>query len=659
MSITDDIKARLDIVQFVSQYVPLKKAGRNYIAPCPFHTERTPSFVVFPETQGWHCFGACGEGGDIFNFVMKKEGLDFVSALRLLAEKAGIELQERSPEQAQQNEYADKLRGLLDVAARFFHQKLLRGPQGQQARAYVQQRGLEPETLDRFVIGYAPGGWQDALDHLRLIGYSIEEVIDAGLAIRNDSGRVYDRFRNRLMIPISDERGRVIGFGARALDPEDNPKYLNSPQTELFDKSATLFGLHLARRAIRESETAVIVEGYMDAIQAHQAGFTNVVAQMGTALTRIQLKALSKYARRLILALDPDAAGMKATMRGLDVVRQASEAGQVFFDPGAMLRQASRMDIDMQVVALPEGHDPDDLIRENPQAWQTLIDSAQPVADYVISVGTAHITPSTSLAERERVARELLPILMATESSLQEYANFQKLAYKLRLGSGRELAAWAQRHIRAEQPRLRAGEAPVEDAPPSGSAAAAPGVILERECLARLVRSPEMLPAINRRFRALAARFPQAQAALGPLSIEDFGQADHRAIFDTLQRALDQDEMEIIDYVLAHLPHALHQQVGQFSTEPLTDFEQRLDQALRADLRGVVRPLAPEEQLERRALALRKLRLRAENTDLQLLQQEADPGTDRMCASRIRINRTAISLIDVEIRETGRTPVRE
>src|SRR5260221_10374288 len=341
MSVTDEIKARLDIVNFLSQYIQLKKAGRNYTGLCPFHAEKTPSFVVFPEAQNWRCFGACSEGGDIFNFVMKHDGLDFVSALKVLADTAGVELQERTPEQVKGDEHLDKMRGLLEETARFFHEQLMESAEAQPARTYVRKRGLKRETLVSFRIGYAPDNWQEALDHLKTLGYTEDEIVEAGVAIRNEErGRVYDRFRNRLVIPICDGRGQIIGFGARALDPDDNPKYLNSPQTPLFDKGATLFGLHMARRTIRESETAVIVEGYMDAIQAHQGGFRNVVAQMGTALPEPQLKQLSRYANRLILALDPDVAGIKATMRGLDVARQTLGAPEAVFDPRGAIRQA-------------------------------------------------------------------------------------------------------------------------------------------------------------------------------------------------------------------------------------------------------------------------------------------------------------------------------
>src|SRR5215475_9461769 len=251
-------------------------------------------------------------------------------------------------------------------------------------------------------------------------------------------------------LPICDGRGQVIAFGGRILDPNDTPKYLNSPQTAIFDKSATLFGLHLARRAIRESETAVIVEGYMDAIQAHQGGFTNVVAQMGTALTEPQLRQLSKYARRLILALDPDTAGMNATIRGVEGVRKVLSGSRTFFDPQGYVQLGSKLDIEMLVMTLPDGQDPDDLIRDNPDGWRSLVENAQTVVDFVIQAGTSGLSEKSTFIEREQVARELLPILLATENDMQQHYNIQRLALKLRLDE-RDLIQWAQ------QQRQRSG----------------------------------------------------------------------------------------------------------------------------------------------------------------------------------------------------------
>ncbi len=666
MSVTEEIKARLDIVNFVSQYVQLKKAGRNYKAPCPFHAERTPSFVVFPDSQTWRCFGACGEGGDIFSFAMKKEGLDFASALKFLADKAGVELHERSPEQVSQDEKLDKLRGLLQETANFFHGKLAE-PEGRAALAYARKRGLSDDTLNQFMVGYAPEGWRNALDHLLLIGYTEDEVIEAGVAIRNESGRVYDRFRNRLMIPISDNRGQVIGFGARALNPDDNPKYLNSPQTPLFDKSATLFGLHLARRAIRESETAVIVEGYMDAIQAHQGGFTNVVAQMGTALTDPQLRQLSKYARRLILALDPDIAGIKATMRGLEVARQTLGDSELVFDPRGMMRQASKLDMEILVITLPDGQDPDDLIRDKPEAWQALIDTAQSVTDYVISAGTAHLTAQATFSEREQIARQLLPILLATENDLQQHYNVQRLALKLHLDE-RTLIQWAQQQQKriAPKPNGQQPETKKADKPAQVARSVAPakqsGNASEAYCLAMLIRDPNLLYVANRKLRELTSEAEEAREALSSLSADDFTRSDYRQIFSAFEGSLAQDDLEPVEYLQKYLPYELYMEVASLLVERLVTFKQGLLPSMHAQLEAELEAarkkkewMTPstgqdEPDFVNRMLELRKQRLKRENNDLYFLLQDASPDGEIEYNRKFNTNKYALNVLEQTVK---------
>jgi DNA primase len=320
MSVIDEIKSKLDIVDLVSDTVSLKKSGKNYTGFCPFHSNtKTPSFVVFPETQTWRCFGACADGGDIFSFVIKREGYEFKQALESLAQQAGIQLRAPSPETDKQDKQRQKLLDLNAAAAAYFHHLLTVSPAGAKVRTYLAKREFTAETIATFQLGYALDKWEALKSHFVERGYSIEDLLAAGLIVeRADGSPGYDRFRNRLIIPIRNPQGQVVGFGARALAVDQVPKYLNSPQTLLFDKSATLYGLDLARKYIREANQVVIVEGYMDVIQAYQSGAQNVVAQMGTALTEQQLKILKRTTSNFVLALDADTAGQAATLRGLN-----------------------------------------------------------------------------------------------------------------------------------------------------------------------------------------------------------------------------------------------------------------------------------------------------------------------------------------------------
>lgn len=670
MSVADDVKARLDILDVVSGYVSLQKAGRNFKALCPFHQEKTPSFVVFPDTQTWRCFGACGEGGDVFSFVMKAEGWDFGEALRALAERAGVELKPLTSAQQQQASENGRLQGLLEETARFFHEQLLSAPAAQGARDYVAGRGLRPETVTAFQLGYAPDDWRQALQHLQLLGYTQDEVVEAGVAIRNEQGNVYDRFRQRLVIPIRDGRGRTAGFGARGLEKDAVPKYLNSPQGPLFDKGRLLYGLDVARRAIRETETAVIVEGYMDVLQAHQAGFSNVVAQMGTALTEDQLRQLNRYARRLILALDADAAGINATMRGLNVAREALDGERVVtFDPRGMMRYTGLLELDIRVVSLPEGSDPDDLIRRDPAAWEALLVSAVPVADHVIQQGTAHLTAQSSPQEREQAARTLLPLLTATESDIQRSGNIQALARRVRIDE-RVLIQWSQRRQAARAralPSLREqrklAERPASATPPAGS----PGQSALREgfCLRLLLEQPERLYAANRLLRELQGDQALLADVLAPLKAEDFTRPDYQAIFQVLARALGQHEAEPIEYFYAHLSPELRAVVDDLRVTSLEEFEQALPRALATELRSIMREQArlnalPEPDTRvwlQEVLALRQRLLERQRNELYFIQQDAQALSGDLTGAgyheALQANNRAMQIIARTLREVN------
>ncbi len=477
MSSVDEVKARLDIVDVVGGYVPLQKAGRYFKAACPFHNEKTPSFVVYPERQSWHCFGACGTGGDVISFVSRKENLDFGSALRLLADRAGVELQSNG----QNRQQIKTLHDANDAAALYYHSLL---QNADAARAYVDRRGLDSRTVNDFEIGFAPAGWDGLKNHLTGRGYAEAQLVEAGLLIDGDQ-RAYDRFRGRLMFPIRDDRGRVAGFGGRILPnqddqaSEDGPKYMNTPQTPIFDKGSILYGLDRAKDAIRNAGTIVIVEGYMDVIAAHQHGFGNVVASMGTALTERQAAMIQRLGDHVILAMDADEAGSAATLRGVQVVAStAAPAGA----------RAKRAPLDLRVLALPVAKDPDELIRADPAAWSGAIDAARPVIDHLLAVVGDGLDLSQP-RDRSQLVTEVLPVINEVTDPVLQAHYLQRLS---------RLARTNEDTLRRQFPRRsRAAQrgAPEQPASSTGTPAkplrplSAPR---EEFCLALLFRVPEL-----------------------------------------------------------------------------------------------------------------------------------------------------------------------
>ncbi|HEX6606921.1 MAG TPA: DNA primase, partial [Chloroflexia bacterium] len=395
----NEIKTRLGIVEVVQARTPLQRSGRNYKGLCPFHGEKTPSFVVFPETQSYHCFG-CGANGDIFAFVMNTEGLEFRDALARLARQAGVQIAPRDEGEAAADRQRERLYEACAAAALYYHNLLLRSSAegAKAARAYAQERGLTEATIARFGVGYAPDSWDATANYLRERGFSNAELLEAGLIIEREGENAgyYDRFRHRLVFPIRDLRGHTTGFGARALDDRP-PKYMNSPQTPIYDKSATLYGIDQASAAIKAAQCAVIVEGYMDVLIAHQTGHANVVGASGTALTDKQATILKKSARRIVLALDADSAGDLAALKGAEVLEGSMERISVpVLGPRGMLGIERRMDSEIRIMALPRGKDPDELLLQDPAAWDTLLAAAQPVADHFIGVVTGNLDLRTA-----------------------------------------------------------------------------------------------------------------------------------------------------------------------------------------------------------------------------------------------------------------------
>ncbi|HUV43577.1 MAG TPA: DNA primase [Dehalococcoidales bacterium] len=467
MSEVDEVKQKIDIVEVIGQHVKLTKSGRNFRALCPFHSEKAPSFYVFPERQSWHCFGACNTGGDVFSFIMKQQGIDFGEALRLLAEQTGVTLPSRVRPDARKDE-RERLHQVNEAAATYFHDQLLDSPDAAKAQDYLLRRSFTAETVAAFQLGYGPDRWEALKQHLAERGYSEKELVDAGLLVETDAGsatggNTRDRFRNRLMFPIHDARGRITGFGARVLD-DSLPKYTNSPQTLVFDKSGTLYAVHLAAPVIRKQDRAILVEGYMDVITAHQNGFTNVIASMGTSITERQVTTLKRLTRNITLALDADAAGKEAMLRCVDY--------------------ENTLDAEVQVMLLPGGRDPDDVIREDPDVWKDLIENAVPVVDYALDMTTAGLDLTTA-RDQARVIREFLPILARMKDIVRRDHYIRKL--EIRTGTRYNVIEAALKdHMAASRPGRTTRKFDVKPTTPILSSP------IEEECLSLLLQHPEL-----------------------------------------------------------------------------------------------------------------------------------------------------------------------
>lgn len=483
---TEDIKQRLDIVEFIRGYVRLDKAGINFKANCPFHSEKTPSFFVSPARQIWHCFGGCGTGGDIFSFAMKIEGSDFPEALRLLAGRAGVEITREDPHIRSER---NRLYDVCEAAARLFERSLLTTAE---PKAYLRSRGMTEETVRAFRIGWAPDSWQWIVQSLTAKGFAGEDAERAGLAIRSADGRLHDRFRSRIIFPITDANARVIGFGGRIFQSEvgnqkseiAQAKYINTPQTLIYDKSRALYGFDKAKQAIRQKNQVVATEGYMDCAMSHQAGVAHTVAVSGTALTAPQMIALRRLCDTMICSFDADAAGESATRRSLSLATQH----------GFMRK----------IAVIPSGKDPADTVREDPDAWRHAVDSAQPVVAFYFDKAFGAERPDTAEGKKN-ISVILLPLIAELMDEIEKAHWIAELARRFGVA---EEAVWRA---------LRAYGAPVAQAPPSEALniSKTRRELLEERFLAALALVPDEL-----KHRELAIHQIAFASALG-------GQAFH------------------------------------------------------------------------------------------------------------------------------------
>ena len=448
VGVVAEIKGRLPVADVVGETVQLKKAGTTLKGLCPFHGEKTPSFVVTPARDTWHCFG-CGKHGDIFTFVMERDTVSFPEALKTLAGRAGVELDEHTKREDARNA---RLREVMESAVAFYHAVLTRSKPGEPALAYLHERGFTDETIQKHQLGWAPAGW-DQLTRQLLSKRQINpgELLEVGLASpRQRGGGVYDRFRERVIFPIRDQNGHAVGLGGRILGKEGQdgvdrgPKYLNSPATPLFDKSRTLYLIDRAKSAIRKTGQAVIVEGYTDALMAHQSGFENVVASLGTALTPQQVALITRYAKRIALAYDVDAAGQKAGTFGAtaleEVMRQLAPD-----DSGVELD-------DVRVVQLPVGKDPDEVMRDDPDEWRTVVQAARPIVDHLIDVH-ARAHDLRTPGGQARFVDAVLPIIRNLPNPVLRDAYLQRVHQVSGVEERTLLEAMHRRQLRDQDPR--------------------------------------------------------------------------------------------------------------------------------------------------------------------------------------------------------------
>jgi DNA primase len=498
MSVIAEVKQRLDIVEFVSEYVTLQKAGRNFKGLCPFHSEKHPSFFVFPEQQSWHCFGACGTGGDIFSFIMKKEGIDFGQALRLLAQRGGITLSPLEAPNKAEDEKKERLFQINDAATEYYYHLLSSTKAGEVARSYLARRKVMPETIKEFRLGFSPDAWETIKNYLLGKGYTEKELVEAGLIIEKEEGGSYDRFRNRLLFPICDIQGRVTGFGARVLD-DSLPKYINSPQTPIFDKSSSLYGIDKAKSAVRKKNLAIIVEGYMDVLTAHQHGWQNVVGSMGTSLTEKQVEGIKRLTNNVTLALDADLAGEEATLRGKAILAYSN--------------------IEANVILLPPGKDPDEVIEEDPTLWQKLVEQAMPILDFAFQSVISKVDINKA-RDKSLAVQKLLPSIYEIRDPVQQSHYLKKLARELKI---------EESAIRAALRESKAGRRGSQPSKPT-----------EQSRLARqFVSSPS-----EERCLALLLQYPELRPLARELSPEHFESTENREVFVKWQHSSDISDLE-------------------------------------------------------------------------------------------------------------------
>jgi DNA primase len=569
-NVIETIKERLDIVELISGKVQLRKSGRSLVGFCPFHSNtRTPAFTVYPDSQSFHCFG-CKASGTIFDFVMRSEGLEFREALELLAHRAGVELTPRTSQDEERDQQRERLIEINVAAARLFHHMLLKSPRGAEAREYVARRQINDWAIESFQLGFAPEERTLVFDYLtQKQGYDAAEVVAAGLAIQRDDGSYYDRFRGRVIFPIRNAKGQLIAFGGRALG-DAQPKYLNSPQTLLFDKSSVLYGLDMAREAIRQHDAVIIVEGYVDAIALHQHGHRNVVAPLGTALTPEHVQLIKKLTKNIYLALDADGAGIRATLKGLQTLHEHLDSRLIPVPtPSGVISWSHNVDAQIRIIELPEGKDPDELLNEDATVWPQLVAQALPSMDFYVQVLTRDLDLDT-LADKRTALDRLGPLIVQIGNQLEQSHYVQLLARMLSLDEAvlrSELRRLKQNKPVAVATATATAVAPKVATPTSTPAA--PKTWLKGRAqysaeylLMCLMQFGETRTEVEHKLAHDMAEFPQVQQCMQG-TIDELLQGDDelRAIWQAWAKAAPADLVQWIN----GLPEILRERLNQMS----------------------------------------------------------------------------------------------
>jgi len=570
----EEIREKIDIVELISEYVALKKRGRNYFGLCPFHPEKTPSFCVNPEKQIYHCFG-CGNGGNAFSFLMQMQKISFLEAVRILAAMAGVSLPEPRG-QGTRDKTNDLLYQANEFAQKYFHYVLFKDKRAERARAYLKGRAISEEIIQRFGLGYSVSSWDGLLKAATQRSISAETLEKSGLAIRRENGGFYDRFRDRIMFPIQNHSGRTVAFGARALEDSQQPKYLNSPETPIYQKGFVLYGLRQARDAIRRAERAIVVEGYIDLLRLVEAGIDNVVASLGTALTKGQAELLSRYTRKVTLVYDGDLAGSAATFRGIDTLLEA--------------------DLGVDVVSLPEGYDPDSFGRERgAEAFQKLLSQAKEALDYKLEVMGKNQDLTSVEGKREAIAR-LVETASRIKDEIKRDLMVKEIAERLATDEAavhREMARQRRRQRAVDRDQQPLTKAEIE---PQGSVA-------ERELL-----------------RIMLGRRAVVEKVMEELTPKDFSAGPFRKIAETIfeicQAAGEPQAAVVIDRLQEPSLAAF---VAKLSTEGLD--EKHIEECL-ADCLRRVRIDAVSEKLSRLRAQIAKAQREGDNGWLNKLNQQ-------------------------------------